>query len=38
MITADLIIKDGTCVTHDRVFKADIAVKKGKILKKFLNL
>ena len=33
MITADLIIKDGTCVTHDRVFKADIAVKKGKILK-----
>ena len=33
MNTADLIIKDGTCVTHDRVFKADIAVKKGKILK-----
>ena len=33
MITADLIIKDGTCVTHKKIFKADIAIKKGKILK-----
>ena len=33
MITVDLIIKDGTCVTHKKIFKADIAIKKGKILK-----
>ena len=29
----DLIIKNGTCVAHDKIFKADIAVKKGKIVK-----
>ena len=28
----DLIIKNGTCVTHEKTFKADIAVKKGKIV------
>ena len=33
MITADLIIKNGTCVTHKKIFKADIAIKKGKIFK-----
>ena len=33
MITADLIIKNGTCVTHKKIFKADIAIKKGKIIK-----
>ena len=29
----DLIIKNGTCATHEKTFKADIAVKKGKIVK-----
>jgi|TARA_B110000967_G_scaffold102399_1_gene105106 dihydroorotase len=29
----DLIIKNGTCVSHDKIFKADIAIKKGKIFK-----
>ena len=33
MIIVDLIIKNGTCVTHKKIFKADIAIKKGKILK-----